>query len=543
MSDIEILVLLTAALFILKVLRDAAGLLWLFQIKEYRLDRLRSHWRENIRFNLGDLDLAIGIIIMLAVLFPATFEFLAVAAALILGALTPLYFLSAALQAARDGIRHSFKRPRPTAKMLLIAGVFFALYALFLLGLGDYAVRHCQIIYSLDFFLFFSFGLLILNASVPLFVLLAIALVTPLADMRKKKIVKRARLKMEGLRRVKTIGITGSFGKTSTKEFLFAILASKYKVVKTSGNNNTLMGVASTILGNVSDDYDFFICEMGAYKRGEIAEISDVARPFAGIITGINEQHLDLFGSLENTKCAKFELVESLPADGFAVIQERAQAMYPQIQSRVRDLAFFSPSLAGDIAVSPDHVEFTYKGVKMRANLPGKHYVQNLLAAIVTAEKLGMQAEEIAAALAKMPADSDYLMHCLPGPRGSVFIDDSYSANRNGVIAALTYLEDAYPDRQKMLVFPGIIELGQSSAAVHREIFEQAARICRYVFLLGKPEPSIIPAAEEGQFIFEQDFDKMKEAIADKLDNKSVVLFESRGAGVVMRKLLADKKR
>jgi UDP-N-acetylmuramyl pentapeptide synthase len=93
--------------------------------------------------------------------------------------------------------------------------------------------------------------------------------------------------------------ITGSYGKTSTKEFLYAILSEKYKVVKTEGNNNTNIGVAYTVLNKVSDDYDYFICEMGAYKIGEIAEICGIVKPEIGILTGINEQHIDLFGSIE----------------------------------------------------------------------------------------------------------------------------------------------------------------------------------------------------------------------------------------------------
>jgi UDP-N-acetylmuramoyl-tripeptide--D-alanyl-D-alanine ligase len=353
--------------------------------------------------------------------------------------------------------------------------------------------------------------------------------------------MRRATAKMAGMKHVRTIGITGSYGKTSTKEFLFSILSSRYKVAKTSGNNNTNMGVAATVLRDVDDSYDFFLCEMGAYRIGEIKEICAIAQPVGGILTGINEQHLNLFGSLENTKRGKFELLQSLPKDGFAVINEQVLEMKPRVRYAVKDVAVFSPENAQDVQVHPEGVKFTYQDTVFEAGLLGRHYIGNLMAAIMAAEKLGMEREEVRAAVRSLRLDDSHLMRRMEGTRGSIFIDDSYSANPDGVLAALDYLSEAYPGQKRLLVFPGIDELGKDSMAIHQRIWERTGAVCQGAFILQPESPESGRIREAGapcEFIFEKDFDKMRTELEKRIDRDTVVLFESRGAGVVMRKLL-----
>jgi UDP-N-acetylmuramoyl-tripeptide--D-alanyl-D-alanine ligase len=446
-----------------------------------------------------------------------------------------------------DVRRRSFKRPKPTAKIMLIAALAAFLYVASAYLLTAWIASRVTIIYSTDFLILFSLYLLIFNLFQFVCILAAILLVTPLTDYQKRRIMKRARRKMQELKHVRTIGITGSYGKTSTKEFLFSILSSKYKVVKTTGNNNTNMGVAGTILRDVDDSYDFFICEMGAYRIGEIAEICSLALPYAGILTGINQQHIDLFGSIENTKRAKFELIQNLPRDGFAVINRQAQEIALKIDYKVRDVTVFSRDLVEEIKVQPDYIEFAYKENVFRINILGKHYIDNLLAAIIAAEKLGMSISEIQEAVSKIKVESDYLIQKLEGPRGSVFIDDRYSANPTGTIAALEYLEDAYPRCKKILVFPGIVELGKDSENIHQRIWKKADDVCDLVYIVQKDNRvihninQIKNEYKKSRFVFNDDFDKIKEDLKKQLDGNTVVLFESRGAGVVLRKLLEDK--
>ena len=410
MTNIQILILITLFLFGVKVLKDTLYFLWLFQVKEYRLDRIKSHLRDNLRVNFSDFVVAVGVFILLGILFPTTVRIIAVFFVLLLGGIAPLVFLYSFFQLIVDIKKLAFKRPKPTSKIILISITYFLLFSIFAYHLSFLFLGLVKIVFSPDFFVLFAFYLLILAILVPFFLLLAILLVTPFSNYRKNKIRARARLKMAGMKKVKTIGIAGSFGKTSTKEFLYAILSQKFKVVKTEGNSNTDMGVANTILRDVNDDYDYFICEMGAYRVGEIKLISGLAQPFAGIITGLNEQHLDLFGSMENTKRAKFELIRGLPEDGFAVINEQADKMKPRTGYKVKDVEIFSKSLAENVRVNPDSVEFEYKGAAFRVNILGKHYIENLLSAIIVAEKLGMTLPEIQEAVCNLDHRSKYLM-------------------------------------------------------------------------------------------------------------------------------------
>jgi UDP-N-acetylmuramoyl-tripeptide--D-alanyl-D-alanine ligase len=544
MSIIQDLTTIIIILFLVKVVRDSFYLLWLFQVKEYRLDRMKSHIRENMRFNLSDVAIALGVFFLLGLFFPATAKFILVFLMLLAGYLAPLYFLYAFLKTILDIKRHSFKRPKPTFKIALISVLYLALYMTFVYLVTVKILSAIIITYSLDFLSLFPFYLLCLNILVPVFILLAIIIVTPFSNFQKRRVFKRARLKMQAMKKVKTIGITGSFGKTSTKEFLYSILSQKYKVVKTSGNNNTNMGVATTILRDVSDNFDYFICEMGAYKIGEVRENCELARPFAGIITGINQQHIDLFGSLQNTKKAKFELIQSLPKEGFAVINRQAEDMKPKLGYKVKDVTLFSEDLAENIKVNPDSVEFEYKGFTFKLGILGKHYIANIISAIITAEKLGMGLEEIQRAVSKIQFKSDYLMQKLEGPNNSVFIYDSYSANPTGTIAALEYLEDAYPHCKKILVFPGIIELGKDSEKIHQGIWKKADDVCSLVYVIQRDNwvihniSQIKEKYKKSRFVFDKDFDRISTDLKKHLDKNTVVLFESRGAGIVMKKML-----
>lgn len=548
-TNIQLLILATFVLFLFKTMGDTSYFLWLFQVNEYRLDRLRSHIKENIKINISDLVTALSVFVLLGLFFPATASFMLIFLVLFLGNLTPLYFLYAFLKIIHDIIKHSFKRPKPTFKILMILSLYFVTYGALIFYISSQLLAAITIIYSIDFFVLFSFYLLLLNILALGCILLAIIAVTPIADFQKKRIAKKAKLKMQEMKKVRTIGITGSYGKTSTKEFLYSILSQKFKVIKTSGNNNTYMGVANTILKNVNDEFDYFICEMGAYKIGEVKEIAELANPFAGIITGINEQHIDLFGSIENTKRGKFELIQSLPKDGFAVINEQAENKKPKLGYNVQEVNFFSGNLAKNIKVYPDYVEFEYKETIFKVNTLGKHYIENLLAAIITAEKIGMTLTEIQEAVGKIEIKSGYLMQKLEGPNESIFIDDSYSANPTGTIAALEYLEDVYPHCKKILVFPGIIELGKDSEKIHQRIWEKADDGCSLIYVTQKDNlvihniSQIKKKYKKSRFIFIMDFDKICIDIKKHLDKNTVVLFEGRGAGVVMKKILENKKK
>ena len=148
-----------------------------------------------------------------------------------------------------------------------------------------------------------------------------------------------------------------------------------------------------------------------------------------------------------------------------------------------------------------------------------------------------MSLEEISKAVKKIKP-SEYMMRKLDGPNSSVFIDDSYSANPDGVMAALNYLDEAYRDYKKIIVFSGIIELGSKSEEVHKKLFGKIGKVCDIAYILNT-KYQILDTKNKCEFIFEKDFNKTAEMLKNNLNEKTVVLFESRGAGVVMGKLFS----
>ena len=513
MSVIFTIVLMLA---LIKIIRDNLFYLWLWQVKEYRTDRMIAHFKDGKNLFEKKNNQFLCLVVLFVFCFYQTF-FIYVAG---------MFFAFTFYQILLEIKGRTLKRPKLTFKAILVLLTTLIFYIC--ITTVCYLNKDISLVFTTLLMLFFYL-------IAPILVTVIVLSINPIFNFQKKRIIKKATDKMRTLKKIKVIGITGSYGKTSTKEFLNTILCEKFKVVKTEGNNNTNIGVAYTVLNKVNDDYDYFICEMGAYKIGEIAEMCEIVKPQMGILTGINEQHLDLFGSVENTKKAKFELIESLPENGVAVINETLKLEKEKRKFSVKDVRYFSANAVAGLKESENGLEFNYKDVEFKTNIKGVYYIENLLSAIVVAENLGMSLGEIKEAVKKIKP-SMFTLREIEGLNESVFIDDSYSANPDGVIAALDYLDKSYQDYKKIIVFPGIIELGDSSEEVHKKLFSKIDEVCDKAYILNTESKSF--KDEGNKFIFEKDFNKTVQMLKKDLDKKTVVLFESRGAGVVMKKLL-----
>ncbi|OIP78138.1 MAG: hypothetical protein CO002_04015 [Candidatus Portnoybacteria bacterium CG_4_8_14_3_um_filter_44_10] len=285
------------------------------------------------------------------------------------------------------------------------------------------------------------------------------------------------------------IGITGSYGKSSAKEFLAQILEKKFNVIKTPENVNSEIGVAKFVLKNVNpsissghNEQRVFIVEMGAYKRGEIKRICDIVKPKIGIITGIGEQHLALFGSIENIKKAKFELIESLPVDGLAVFCGENKYCLELAEKHEKKKVVCGVSDANK------YVSYT--------NLP-KHYLSNIVAAAEVAKYLGMSDEEIKEAIKNIKL-TERMTKTFTGRNGALVIDDTYSANPDGVLAALDYLA-RQKQKTKIIVMPCLIELGGAAEEVHHRIGKRIGEVCDLAIITTSDYFSIIK--EEAGFV------------------------------------------
>jgi UDP-N-acetylmuramoyl-tripeptide--D-alanyl-D-alanine ligase len=295
----------------------------------------------------------------------------------------------------------------------------------------------------------------------------------------------------------KIVAITGSYGKTTTKELVASILSTRFSTVKTPESWNTLMGVTRAIRERLTEQHEIFVVEMGAYHRGEIAQLCDLSGPpDIGILTGINEQHLERFGGIENTTKAKYELIQAVKPGGvgiFNVDNERVRRLADQT-SHVRVLRVgLEPEsapldyTAEDVSVSPEGTRFTCvaggQRAQFRTRLLGEHFILNVLCAAAAAVECGMTLQQIAAAVAAMPP-VPHRLQLVPSAAGITTIDDAYSANPDGARAALRVLGQMNGGR-RILVTPGFVELGDREAEFNHELGTLARSACDILVLVG----------------------------------------------------------
>jgi len=405
---------------------------------------------------------------------------------------------------------HWIKFPKFTKKTIIISsfGILLEILILFYL-------------FSLPTSQFYFFLLVFLILSPLISSLLVLLFQIPTVILRNR-ILKKAQRKIAKFENLLVIGITGSYGKTSTKEFLATILSEKFNVLKTKEHQNSEVGISQCVLNDLKEDHEVFVVEMGAYNRGGIKLLCDIAKPKIGILTGINEQHMATFGSQENIIKTKFELIESLPEDG---------------------IAFFN-------AKNKYCVEL-YERTKIRKFLYGEKATflgeENILGAMAVAKELGMTEEEISRAIGKIKNKFGGIQ-IKKGINGLNIIDATYSANPDGVIAHLEYLKNW--SGKKIIVMPCLIELGKASGKVHKKIGAKIGQICDLAIVTTKDklrelrDTAVKNGMKEENILFIENpkeiFKKIKSFCREGEENKSssspfavaregdVILLESR---------------
>lgn len=298
------------------------------------------------------------------------------------------------------------------------------------------------------------------------------------------------------------IGVTGSYGKTSTKFFLHKLLSVKYNVLMTPGSFNTTLGVVKTVREALKPFHEVFICEMGARNRGDVAEICNIVKPRYGVLTSIGPQHIESFKSLENVVQAKFELPDALPSDGAAFFNMDNPHIRSELARRKQGKSVtygFSDDCdycARNIVTSEEGSSFSVKmpgSIEMafETQLIGVHNVGNVLAAIAVADFLGAQRRDIAMAVRRLESVPHRLQLIRHGDHGDILIDDAYNSNAAGAKAALDVLA-MFNGCKKILVTPGMIELGTEENAINENFGAQASEVCDFVVLIGKRQTESI---------------------------------------------------
>lgn len=297
---------------------------------------------------------------------------------------------------------------------------------------------------------------------------------------------------------LKIIGITGSYGKTSTKHFLYRILSEKYNVLMTPGNFNTTLGVIRTIREQLKSYHEIFIVEMGAKQLGDIKEICDLVNPSIGIITAVGEQHLETFKSIQNIQKTKFELMDALPASGLSVLNYDYEyiANRDNARSAVKNVVYYSmdDNPKADYYVKDVRIEngknrfFVYSKEGLidtfETGLLGKYNVSNLLACYIVATYLKVDRRNIKNAITEIQPVEHRLSLKETSDKITI-IDDAYNSNPIGAKMALEVLSE-YKGGKKIIITPGMVELGEKQYVDNREFGEYIAKFATHAIIVGQ---------------------------------------------------------
>lgn len=339
---------------------------------------------------------------------------------------------------------------------------------------------------------FLRFGIVALTPLLtPILVPLIHFCLIPLEKLIRNNYIARAKKKFAKMEGLTVIGITGSYGKTSVKYILNKMLAYKFNVCITPHSFNTPMGITKVILKYLKKENEILIAEMGAKEVGDIKYLCDIVKPHHAIITGISSQHFETFGSIENIAKTKNELIQSLPENGIAVINcDNQQSTKLFNECGLKNKFAVNDK---DSCVKLENIKITSEGSKFdlvynkksqpaKTILLGRHNLRNIQIAACLAVNLGVSLEDIAKALEEV----EYIPHRLePSVNGNVTIlDDSYSANEEGVKSALEVLKTF--EGKKICVTPGLVELGEKEFEVNENYGKLLGETCDYVIIVNK---------------------------------------------------------
>lgn len=442
------MIFLFFSLIQLKIIQQILFNLYLWQLKEYRLDRFLEHINR---------------------LYPNKIQRLL--------AIT---------------IFSPFKLPRKTVKAIL----------LFLINL----------FLNYLFFIFKNLPLAVLALFLtPLIFLFSLILIYPLETTIRLIIYQLASKKIAKLQKkfgLIVIGITGSYGKTTTKTFLNQILSLKFNTLTTPKSVNTPLAVSLLSLKKLNQNSQFFIVEMGAYKIGEIKELCQIVHPQIAIITAISNQHLALFGDQKNIIKAKSELIQALPTNGLAIINKQSPFL-PPIPKRKK-------------------IEIIYYQKPPEENLGIPSFLKiNLQPALILAKRFGIEEKKIHQGLRTLCLPKK-TMNQLTGFKKAIIIDDSLNSNLEGTMAAFDHLKKF--KGKKIVVMPCLIELGKEAFMIHQKIGKKLAEVANLAIITTDDYRLAIEkgVGEKRKIFFINNPKKVIALLKKEVTKNSVVLIEGK---------------
>ena len=389
-------------------------------------------------------------------------------------------------------------------------------------------------------------GLCAAGILAPVTVTLAAYGVLPLERSIARKFLGEAAQRMRSFPG-RVIGITGSYGKTTKKLILAELLAARYRVLKTAAGVNTTMGITRVIREELRDEYEYFVVEVSAYGPGEIREVCDIIHPCLGILTSVGVQHLERFGTPEAIAEAKYELLASLPPGGTAVVNADDPMCLKLAERALSDgkrvVRYGFEGAHGELTVRGTDLTVSAKGTRFHVvteageteafetRLLGRWNISNILAGLAASRECGVPLHAMREAVARLS----------PAPRrleiqeegGIVKILDVANANPRGAQMALEVLSQ-FREGSRILVTPGMVELGPIEVEENRRFGQAAAAVCDYVVLVGpkQTEPIRRGLAERGfpteRILTARHADEVADCLAGIVRPGDALLFENR---------------
>ena len=332
-----------------------------------------------------------------------------------------------------------------------------------------------------------------------LFLIVAEIILRPVDYIFKQLIIFRAKRRLNKFPEIKIIGIAGSYGKTTMKQVLLGVLGAKFNVAATPDSVNTPVGIGRWILRKVDESTQIIIVEMGEHYKGDVEYLCKIAPPDISVVTGINEAHLERMGKIEIAVSTIFEIVSNTKPQGLVVLNgddEKVMEHYKEYVWPDHELLFFGIKNKSNFKFNQEELgwdtEMEDLG-RVFIGFLGEYALADAEAAVNIAKHLGMDNESIKRGIQKI-RPVEHRLQPIQGAEGVLIIDDAYNGNSDGANEAVNVLS-RFEGRRKIYITPGLVETGQKTEEVHREIGIHLAKTVNVVILIRN---SVTPFIFEG---------------------------------------------
>ena len=432
---------------------------------------------------------------------------------------------------------NSIKIQKKAIKPIVLTGRVKRLYLASIIVLGLLSTVYV-LYHDIALGRYFSIAIFIISFFTPVLTLISWLLTLPIEKTISNWYVNDAKKILKKHPNMKVIGITGSYGKTTTKFILTRILSEKFNVVCTPQSFNTPMGVVRTIREKLMPQTQIFVCEMGAKNKGDIKEICNIVKPDYGIITSVGPQHLETFKTVDNVFKTKFELADSVQKkNGLTFINGDSQEIIKKINGQYKiygtnkNFEFYAENITYGRYGSEFDITLGEEKIHLTTKLLGLHSIIDIIGAVALSYSLGVSVADIKYAVASLKP-TEHRLEMKSFTANSILIDDAYNSNPEGCLEAVNVL-GSFEGMKKVIVTPGLVELGEKEYEYNYALGKKASEKCDVIILVGKNRSKPLQDA-----VCDSDFNKenlyvvasFKEAMeiySTIANNKTVVLFEN----------------